>query len=368
MLSANGSYVKVYLYLSKCIQAGGSGLSISSLADQMENTEKDIIRALKYWNKIGLINLTFEDNVITTIQMENPDILTYKQKSKEMTSPDDNKIEAVSEAAKPQPETVSEVTKPQIRTVPEPPKLQSEAVSEIAQKETNMLSPKQMERLSENEEFKWLTSIIENYLGKLLTPADIELVAFLYATLNFSSELILYLYDYCISESKTKPSYIKKVALAWDEAGVRTVQDAEAISADYRTVYNTVRRAFGIKRSLAEAEKIFITNWTMTMHFSYEMIMEACNRTILATGEPSFKYANKILCEWQKNNIVTIEDLTSFDKAFLEAKANDAKTKKTAAQNKTVSKNQFTSYPQRGYSKEKSESLEKKLLANILES
>ena len=32
MLSANGSYVKVYIYLLKCIQTGEKDLSISSLA------------------------------------------------------------------------------------------------------------------------------------------------------------------------------------------------------------------------------------------------------------------------------------------------------------------------------------------------
>lgn len=51
MLSANGSYVKVYIYLAKCIQAGEKNLSVSSLADKMDNTEKDILRALNYWEK-----------------------------------------------------------------------------------------------------------------------------------------------------------------------------------------------------------------------------------------------------------------------------------------------------------------------------
>lgn len=54
MLSANGSYVKVYIYLAKCIQAGENNLSISSLADKMDNTEKDILRALNYWEKTTL--------------------------------------------------------------------------------------------------------------------------------------------------------------------------------------------------------------------------------------------------------------------------------------------------------------------------
>ena len=42
MPAANGSYVKVYLYIAKCLQAKESNFSISSLADQLENTEKDI--------------------------------------------------------------------------------------------------------------------------------------------------------------------------------------------------------------------------------------------------------------------------------------------------------------------------------------
>ena len=57
MLTANGSYVKVYIYLSKCIQTGENNLSISSLADKMDNTEKDILRALNYWEKNNLLHL-----------------------------------------------------------------------------------------------------------------------------------------------------------------------------------------------------------------------------------------------------------------------------------------------------------------------
>ena len=47
MLDANGSYVKVYLYLSKCIQSGGIDISIPFLADKTDSTERDIIRALQ---------------------------------------------------------------------------------------------------------------------------------------------------------------------------------------------------------------------------------------------------------------------------------------------------------------------------------
>lgn len=62
MLNANGSYVKVYLYLSMCIQSDIHGLSISSLADRMENTEKDVLRALQYWEKKNLLTLQYNES------------------------------------------------------------------------------------------------------------------------------------------------------------------------------------------------------------------------------------------------------------------------------------------------------------------
>lgn len=50
-------------------------LSISSLADKMDNTEKDILRALNYWEKNKLIHLIKDENSgeITGIEILNPD-------------------------------------------------------------------------------------------------------------------------------------------------------------------------------------------------------------------------------------------------------------------------------------------------------
>ena len=52
MPAANGSYVKVYLYIAKCLQAKESNFSISSLADQLENTEKVYLCAIFFPKKL----------------------------------------------------------------------------------------------------------------------------------------------------------------------------------------------------------------------------------------------------------------------------------------------------------------------------
>ena len=55
--SANGEFVKIYLYLLRCISSGDADLSICTLADKFNNTENDICRALKYWEAQKLLIL-----------------------------------------------------------------------------------------------------------------------------------------------------------------------------------------------------------------------------------------------------------------------------------------------------------------------
>ena len=49
---ANGEFVKVYLLLLRRVAEGGE-LSVSYMADKLNHTEKDVLRALKYWEKIS---------------------------------------------------------------------------------------------------------------------------------------------------------------------------------------------------------------------------------------------------------------------------------------------------------------------------
>ena len=65
--SANGDFVKVYLYLLRLLTRKNSSLSISSLADTFNQTENDVMRALRYWDKSGLVCLSYDDNLITTL-------------------------------------------------------------------------------------------------------------------------------------------------------------------------------------------------------------------------------------------------------------------------------------------------------------
>ena len=73
MPSANGEFVKVYLYLLRCIHSHASNCTISEIADKFNNTEMDIQRALRYWQKEGLLTAERAEELKNMIEEQFPD-------------------------------------------------------------------------------------------------------------------------------------------------------------------------------------------------------------------------------------------------------------------------------------------------------
>ena len=53
MPEANGEFVKVYIYLLRILANVPASFSLEAMADRLLCTERDICRALKYWEKSG---------------------------------------------------------------------------------------------------------------------------------------------------------------------------------------------------------------------------------------------------------------------------------------------------------------------------
>ena len=61
MPGANGEYVKIYLYLLRCMRTENQELSIQlSVGPVLTVTESDVCRALKYWEKMRLLKLEYD--------------------------------------------------------------------------------------------------------------------------------------------------------------------------------------------------------------------------------------------------------------------------------------------------------------------
>ena len=59
MPEANGEFVKVYIYLLRALSTTPVSFSLEEMADRLICTERDILRALKYWARQELLALDF---------------------------------------------------------------------------------------------------------------------------------------------------------------------------------------------------------------------------------------------------------------------------------------------------------------------
>ena len=70
MPSANGEFVKVYLCLLRMYaNPAGRSSTLTDIADLLNHTESDIIRAIKYWEKAGLLSVARQRS-LHTIQLK----------------------------------------------------------------------------------------------------------------------------------------------------------------------------------------------------------------------------------------------------------------------------------------------------------
>lgn len=387
MLSANGSYVKVYIYLAKCIQAGEKNLSVSSLADKMDNTEKDILRALNYWEKNNLINLLKNGpgNEITGIEMLNPDSPSPAKAVKHPVKSAKNEelaaLKADTTSAKEKTSAGSGSTAKNIVQKPDiplsTPEIQNPPVEDLDTKTASLLStankkqveinitPDQTRRLSDDEEFVWTCRVIESYINKPLNPKEVQLISYLYDNLGFSPDLLLYLYEYCISLGKTNVNYIQAVAFSWDEQDIKNPEDAKNASSNYNSTHTAISKALALGRPLAMVEKQYISRWMDEWHMDLSVVLDACSRTMLKLQKADFKYTDGILDNWHKKNIHTLQDVGKEDEIYAQKKAG-IQNKKTAVTTpvKQQDKNQFNKFLQREISQAEIDELEKKLLAH----
>lgn len=376
MPSANGTYVKVYITLIRMLTGGSILASLEAIADVLEIMEADVVRALTYWEKQGLLAIRRDSSTgaIADVYMTSPKSSTASNINICFSTNN-----SLTDAIKTEPVKADAFNAGAINAgtantgAVNAGTVNANAINaDISNADTNKTdklantintntvktSNKSNGNNSNPEEFKWLVNIVEQYMEHPLSPSEVELVDYIYNTLHFSTDLILYLYEYCVGKNKTNVKYIQTVAINWANDGIETVERAKQNNAGYDTEYIEIMRAFGFNKTPAPIQKQYIDSW-LSLGFSIDMIKEAANRTLLKIYEPNFNYANGIIEKWFAHNVKTTEDLKKIDELH-SASAAKAATVAPARSKKTV--NSFNSYEQRSYSKQDYSVLEKQLL------
>lgn len=324
MVRANGEYVKVYLLLLRHMNQSSGYLSVSELADLLECTEKDILRALRYWKSEGLLD--------------------YLDDTPDDPSP---KSTASSPAAS---SGLHDVQSGYMTS-----SIPADSVSDSAAlaSTTNI---QQYRSRKERAEFKELLFVAEQYLGKTLSATDIDQITYFYDTLNMSAELIEYLIEYCVENGHKSMHYINKVALSWHEESITTVNLAKTSSFLYNKNCYCVLNAYGIKgRGPAASEIAYIRKWSEEYGFALEVILEACDRTMNSIHQPSFDYTDSILKRWKDKNVRQLKDIDAVDADYRKEKerakelAKERKRQQQTQKPVNSQNNKFNNFDGRSY-------------------
>ena len=382
MPKANGEFVKVYLYLLRATGSGAGIATISEIADHFSNTEADIIRALNYWASEGILQVqTGADGQIMGINLCSLSVSGMQAAQSNIQSAvADNAAQnnlqnsVVNNAA--QNNLQNSVVNNAAQNISTANiRMQDSVVEKLKNQATDKPAPSQKEyTLDEIKEFRKnpdiseLFFIIETYLKHTLSSTDTNMVLYWLDELHFSTDLVEYLVEYCITKGHSSLRYMNKVALGWADAGIKTVDQAKDDAAAHSQIYYSVMKALGITgRNLVDSEVSLINKWVGEYGFDIELVKAACSKTISAIQKPSFEYTDSILANWRKKDVHTLKDVEVLDANF--AKANKASATGSSQStnatngssnpksNNSSSKNKFNNFNQRNNDYDKLEKL-----------
>lgn len=259
MPKARGEFIKVYLLMLKYNICGEMGVTSSILATSLNLLESDVLNALNYWNDEGLIKL------IPIDKMGNFNI---------------EFIDLIKE-------------------------------SKSQSKEINLL-----QALNKNST-KDMLNDIERLLGRPLSPKEMTTYLSWQDDFNFSSELILILFEYCVSRGKSDYRYIEKVAIAWKDMNISTIEEAQNYIKKTEDKWVKIRHILnylGIKNiDLMKPQEDMLDKWINDFNFPIDVIEKACNICFQRLNRADFKYIDGILSNWNKNNLKTVADIEAKD-------------------------------------------------------
>ncbi len=260
MPGAHGEYVKVYLY-AMAMAMEGAEADNREIAEKLNLLVTDVENAWKYWSENGLVTVSGSEI-----------FLGPKEPS------------------------------PESRPADRPPQVTSREIAAA---------------LKINPNIKDTISMVEQLMGKPLTQREITSIFNFMDWYGMDSDLILMLFEYCISMEKTSFAYIEKVAQSWNKEGINDIKSAEAVikkSRDEKKFQGQCKKIFGIDRNFTSTELKYINSWKTDMGFSTEMVSRAYEITINNTGKLALAYMNKVLQSWHKNGIKTPEKIQEKDK------------------------------------------------------
>ncbi len=336
MQDANDAQIKIYLFLLR-MMSSNLPTSVTALADKFNHTESDVLRSLKYWENKGLISLEYDSSQnLTGIHME--DIVTkaqrkYGRRRSDLTeAPTAVQIPSPASVPVPVAESVAALTPLSVAMPADDVTSLSVAAASVNRASVSAVgytapsvvakeSPvpekptytaAQLTAFSESDG-SGLLFLAESYYGRPLTATEMSTVYYIHEELGFSEDLCDYLMQYCAGNHKQDFRYMEKVAINWKQKNISTPKQARLETFSHDSNIMTIMRSLGLENSPTEKEGNFISRWLGELGFTMEIILDACDRTVMATQKNRLKYCDSILRSWHDSKVTSKEDIKKLD-------------------------------------------------------
>lgn len=363
MSDANEVQLKLYIYLLK-LRSTGHSVEFSDIVDFLDFSERDVMRALHYWEEKRLIYVGYRKDVqgdedvrksgkkssrayakkaesIKSIRFADPAELLYRMEA------DSEKLMSVEEE---EPVDVHEVEEERCytdgitdETLSADDKTDEDAASvEQSVRHRSVKNKKNVEDMEmdpdkikgaytvsdikeykKSKDAKTLVTAAQLYFGRPMGSTEITSIMFLSYSMKMPADLIDYLMQHC-AENKKDFYAVEKTAIQWHENGIDSVDKAKEYCRLQIKAPDDRERAvlslLGRNGNFAQGELDAVHRWFTTYGFSEEIIREACNRTVVNVEDHRIAYAEKILKDWFNSGVSVVEDIESLDEEFRKKK------------------------------------------------
>ena len=168
--------------------------------------------------------------------------------------------------------------------------------------------------------------------------------------------------------------YVEKVALDWAERGINSLEAAAEYVQTFDGDFRAIMKALGHPSAFpSPTQRKYMQKWLNEMEMPLELILEACDKTAVQLGKPKLTYIDKIIADWHKKGIRTLEKVAALDADWHKAEKSAGETNfemklmKEKTDKPVKKRNRFANFKPRERDYAQIEKLEREYLMKSLE-
>ena len=286
---ARPEYLQVYIYILSNFKKNGKILTVAEISKKLHISREEALDAIDFW-------------ITAELLVEN---------GEEYSFPGEDIRKKSSDGVK-EKKTARGNIASRLRTRPSYDSAEIDAAASV------------------NDSVDYLFKQAEKILEKILSPSDFEMIYSFVDWLGLPVEVVIMLLQFAARQGKTGKRYLETVAIDWADKGIDNYESAEEHIREIELKLSNegkIRGILGIyDRALSQTEKKYINLWTYEKNVPVELIVEAYDKTVEATGKLSWAYMNKIILNWLEQGFETVKQVRAADEVF-KIKSSPTKTK-----------------------------------------